>query len=372
MNELVSIIVPCYNVEDTLERCLASLAAQTHENIEILCVNDGSTDATAAVMEAFAARDGRFRAINKPNGGYGAACNRALDEASGDWIAIVEPDDTVRPQMLEKMLAFANEMSAKGPVDVVKAPYWTVLPGNDRMNGSEESIIPCRYAGRVHPRQQPFLIEMGARLLKHRPSIWSALYRTDFLRDNGIRFIEAPGAGWTDNPFLYDTLLRARGIAYLDEAFYEYREETPEKTMSFAKNNPDQVIARLNEMADIIEALNVTDADVLGAHAKRTVNYLRILADAHDLEDGPRTEEAYIEVSAEENAPWSAAQTYHAMQEVAHRLDPAVVFAEPELSKRNKRLFANLTDRAMPRMNPLPRLRARTSEGAWLLTSRFR
>ena len=368
MNELVSVIVPCYNVEDTLERCLASIAAQTHGNIEVLCVNDGSTDGTLTVAEEFAARDERFQVIDKPNGGYGAACNRGLDEAHGDWIAVVEPDDTIRPQMFEKMLAFAGKMRAKGSVDVVKTPYWTVLPGED---GTDGAVVPCRYFGRVHPKQQPFVIEMGARLMKHRPSIWSALYRTDFLRENDIRFVEAPGAGWTDNPFLYDTLLRARGIAYLNEAFYEYREEAPAKTATFAKNHPDQVIARLSEMADRVDALNVTDADVLGAHAKRTVNYLRILADAHDLGDGEAPDETYVEVADDETAPWSNARVYHAMQGVARRLDANIVFAEPELPMRNKRLFANLTGQPMPRISPLPRLRTRAAEAAWFLKSRF-
>ena len=366
MNELVSVIVPCYNVEGTLERCLASIAAQTHENIEVLCVNDGSTDSTLAVAEAFAAADERFRVIDKPNGGYGAACNRALDEAQGAWVAVVEPDDTIRPQMFEKMLAFAEKVGAKGPVDVVKTPYWTVLPGDGATDGA---TIPCRYYGRVRVKQQPFVIEMGARLMKHRPSIWSALYRTEFLRSNGIRFVEAPGAGWTDNPFLYDTLLRARGIAYLNEAFYEYREEAPEKTEAFAKNHPDQVIARLNEMADIVDELNVVDADVLGAHAKRTVNYLRILADAHGLGDGKEPAETYVEATGID-APWSAAKTYHAMQDVARRLDPAIVFAEPELPTRNKRLFAALTGEPMPRISPLPRLKTHTEEALWLLRTR--
>lgn len=371
MNGLATIIVPCFNVEGTLARCLESIAAQTHRAIEVLCVNDGSTDGTLAVMEEVAAHDERFRVIDKPNSGYGASCNRGLDEASGEWTAIVEPDDTIRPTMLEAMLAFAEETAADSDamIDLVKTPYWTVLPssgkgddggddgngcgGSDR-DGSDRSerMISCRYFGRVHPGSQPFRIEAAPRLLKHRPSIWSALYRTAFLREHGIRFVEAPGAGWTDNPFLYDTLLRARAIAYLDEAFYEYREEEPKKTITFAHDHPDQVISRLNEMADIIDELAVKDAGILGAHAKRTVNYLRILADAHDLGDG---------------VPHAPSEVLPAMAEVARRLDSTIVFAEPELPLRNKRLFANLIGVAMPRISPLPRLRARAAEAAWAL-----
>lgn len=369
MKELVTVIVPCYNVEGTLERCLRSIAAQTHEALEVLCVSDGSTDGTLAVMERFAASDERFRVIDKPNGGYGAACNRGLDEARGAWIAIVEPDDTIRPSMFESMLAHArnidSEDSGEIAIDIIKAPYLTVLPNAD---GSEGRTIPCRYFGRVHPARQPFTIEEAPRLLRHRPSIWSALYRTAFLREHHIRFVEAPGAGWTDNPFLYDTLLRAQKIAYLNEAFYEYREEKPAKTAAFAHDHPEQVIGRLNEMAAIIEELAVTDEGVLSAHSKRTVNYLRILADAHDLGDGAPPAETYVEV-IDDTGPrtWSPPQVRHAMASVAKRLDPSIVFAEPELSLRNKRLFATLSDMPMPPTSPLPRLRARMSEALWLL-----
>lgn len=362
MNQLVSVIVPCYNVEHTVERCLNSLVAQTHERIEVLCIDDGSTDGTLAVLEAFGARDERFHVISKPNGGYGAACNRGLDEACGEWIAVVEPDDTVRPTMFEAMLTAAEKAGAS-EIDVVKTPYWTVLPSSDE---SAERMVPCRYFGRVPVGAAPFRIEAAPRLLKHRPSIWSALYRTGFLREHGIRFVEAPGAGWTDNPFLYDTLLRARGIAYLNEMFYEYREEDPMKTIAFAQDHPEQVVGRLNEMADIVDALGVTDPGVLGAHAKRTVNYLRILADAHDLGDGMAPEETYIEVDASTPA-WSRAQVRDAMAKVARRVDAATVFAEPELPARNKRLFANLIDAPLPRLSPLPRLRARAAEAAWAL-----
>ena len=95
MHHKVSVIVPSMNVERTLDAALSSIERQTYPDIEILALNDGSTDGTLAVMQAHAARDPRIRVIDKQNEGYGATCNRGIDMAEGDYIAIVEPDDWI-------------------------------------------------------------------------------------------------------------------------------------------------------------------------------------------------------------------------------------------------------------------------------------
>ena len=90
---LISVIIPIYNVEKYLAQCLASVQAQTYANLEIICVNDGSTDGSLAILEAHASQDERITIVDKSNAGYGAACNLGLTGAHGDWISIVEPDD---------------------------------------------------------------------------------------------------------------------------------------------------------------------------------------------------------------------------------------------------------------------------------------
>lgn len=106
--QLVSAIVPIYNAEPFLNQCLKSISSQTHKNLEIICLNDGSTDESLSIMQAHAAQDSRMRVIDKPNQGYGATCNRGIEEASGQWIAVVEPDDWIEPGMYAGMLAFAT------------------------------------------------------------------------------------------------------------------------------------------------------------------------------------------------------------------------------------------------------------------------
>ena len=98
---LVSVIVPIYNVEKYLDQCLDSIEAQTHRNIEVLCINDGSTDGSRAIMAAHAKKDPRVRVIDKENGGYGQGCNRGLSLAKGEWVSIIEPDDWIDPTMYE-------------------------------------------------------------------------------------------------------------------------------------------------------------------------------------------------------------------------------------------------------------------------------
>ena len=96
---LVSVIVPIYNVEKYLDQCLDSIEAQTHKNIEVLCINDGSTDGSPDIIRAHAAGDPRVVMVDKANGGYGQGCNMGLRLAKGDWISIVEPDDWIEPTM---------------------------------------------------------------------------------------------------------------------------------------------------------------------------------------------------------------------------------------------------------------------------------
>ena len=92
---LVSIIVPIYNAGPYLEQCLDSIVGQMHDNLEIILLNDGSTDNSLSIMQRYAANDNRIKIIDKQNQGYGATCNRGLTEATGTWISIVEPDDWI-------------------------------------------------------------------------------------------------------------------------------------------------------------------------------------------------------------------------------------------------------------------------------------
>lgn len=312
----ISVVVPVYNAEPYLKQALDSVCGQTHRELEIICINDGSTDGSLGIMRACAARDGRVVVVDKANEGYGATCNRGIDAAHGEWVAVLEPDDWIEPAMFADMLAFAAALDEVP--DVVKTPYWSIIDHGT----PHEFKVPCRYKGRVKPKRQPFALAEATQLIRHRPSIWSAIYQTSFLREKDIRFVEAPGSGWTDNPFLYETLCQTDKIAYLDQPYYCYREESPERSAAFLRNNPFVPIDRWNEMTNVLERLGVTDPGILGANCKRGLNYLRLVFNAVGTDN---------------------TEVNEAARRMASRMDAAVVEREREISPQNRALFAELT-----------------------------
>ena len=117
MNEqkqpLISIIIPVYNVERYLPECLDSLLAQTYQNFELLCVNDGSSDSSQSILEQYARKDSRVRVFCKKNGGVSSARNFGLEQAKGEYIGFVDSDDFVLPRFLERMQQAMDAEKAK-------------------------------------------------------------------------------------------------------------------------------------------------------------------------------------------------------------------------------------------------------------------
>lgn len=124
MDNLISIIIPAYNIEAYLSRTLDSVLAQTYRNIEVIVVNDGSKDGTATVIDRYANRDSRVKAIHKENGGVTSARLRGAAEATGDWIGFVDGDDLIEPQMYERLL----ENALKYGADISHCGYRMVFP----------------------------------------------------------------------------------------------------------------------------------------------------------------------------------------------------------------------------------------------------
>ena len=175
---LVSIVVPVFNAGPYLDQALGSLTGQTYGNLEIICLNDGSTDDSLAIMERHGAEDARIRIIDKANEGYGATCNRGIDEARGDWIGILEPDDWLLPGAIEAMVSAAEEAAraagdpnaaatAPAAPDLVKTPYWRVLLPDT----PEQALVHCYYKGTTAPANAAALA--GGWLAQGSPAIAS-------------------------------------------------------------------------------------------------------------------------------------------------------------------------------------------------------
>ena len=272
----VSVILPIYNVERFLEQCLESVASQSLKDIEIICVDDGSTDGSSAIIDSFAERDPRFVAIHKENGGYGKAVNTGLDAASGEYIGIVEPDDYVDESMFEKLYGAARN---NGNPDIVKAAYWRVIDADS----PQEHIEPAFYYGNVEHAGVIFKLEDDAEFLYHHPSIWTAIYKRSFLLSKQIRMHEIPGAGWADNPWLIETLVQAGSIYYLDECLYYYREFNQGSSSNV--KDPSIIYGRWFDMDDALKRLEITAPKILEGHYNRGCAYIEMLQQDFDTSD---------------------------------------------------------------------------------------
>lgn len=266
----VSIIVPTYNTEKYLRQCLESIAGQTLTDFEAICVDDGSTDTSPKIMDAFSDQDARFKVIHKRNAGYGAAVNNGLDLASGNYIGIVEPDDYVELTMFETLYRAAKKNDWP---DIVKGAYWRVL----NADSTQQEIKPANYLHRIKTTDMPFKIEEDAEFLYHHPSIWSAIYKKDFLERNAIHMPEIPGAGWADNPWMMETLIKAQSIVYIDKCLYFYRETIPGSS-SLVKD-PSIIYERWFDMDKILKANSITSPEILESHYNRGCAYLKTLTE---------------------------------------------------------------------------------------------
>ena len=198
----VSVVVPVYNVEKFLARCLDSLLAQTERNLEIICVNDGSTDSSASILADYAAKDARIRVLSQPNGGQAAARNAALAVATGEWVMFVDSDDWVPSFAVEGFLAVARESGARA---VVSAEYAVDRISSRRSDGFRWTL------------QRPALAKLVGRR-KIQSSLWNKFFSREVLA--GRRFIE--GIVFEDWPFLTEVFGDLGSFALVREPLYVY------------------------------------------------------------------------------------------------------------------------------------------------------
>lgn len=208
----VSVLVPICNVEKYLQQCLTSLTNQTLKDIEIICINDGSTDNSLAIIKEFAEKDKRIVIIDKPNSGYGDSMNRGLEIAKGEYIGIVESDDFADVDMFEQLY----RLTQHGNIDIVRSNYYEYWDDKGDANSFRADI---RSYGKIIDLTQ----EKGLLLLP--AAIWSAIYRKDFLMKNEIHFLPTPGASYQDTSFFIKTLFMAKKLLYTENRYLHYRQD---------------------------------------------------------------------------------------------------------------------------------------------------
>ena len=326
---LVSVIVPIYNTEKFLDQCLSSIEAQTYKNLEVLCINDGSTDGSRDIILAHAEKDPRIKLVDKENGGYGQGCNLGLSLAKGEWVSIIEPDDWVEPGMYADMLSFAASFDET--IDIVKTPWIDIRYWDDP---ERQKPHPSTMKGHVKTSTRPFTIAEETTLIEMHPSIWSAIYRRAFLEEHAIRFPEYPGAGWADNPFLIETMCQAKAIVYLDEAYYNYRSDLPGSTKNHKTAEAvTRPFDRWIDMMHVIDRLGITDERILRAHYLRGFNY--VFGAIYD--DG-----------------WENPLVKEGVEKVFSMMRPELVADIPNLAPHRKKFFYDLMGLPLPKFSRAP------------------
>ncbi len=228
----VSILVPVYNVERFLLQCLDALCGQTLRDIEIVCINDGATDGSPAILHEYAARDARIRVIDKQNTGYGNSLNLGISQACGEYIGIIEPDDFPDKRMFKKLLKVAERTHA----DVVKCNYFNYFEGSDHL---VENFAGLPYRRAFDPVDYP-------QVVCSIPSIWTGLYRKTFLEREGISLRETPGAAFQDAGFSLKVWFAACTCALVKKPLLHYRMDNP----GSSSKTTDKVFTVCEELAD--------------------------------------------------------------------------------------------------------------------------
>ncbi len=202
----ISVIVPVYNVEEYLEQCLESIIGQTYKNIEIICVNDGSTDKSSLILNKFACKDNRIKIINQPNQGLSAARNTGIKHATGEYISFIDSDDFVSTTLYETLAEYL-------PAEIIC--FNAEAFGDIQIPQTIQNNLKCHFKGENEITDKI--------ILKTNVYAWNKLYKTEIIKKYNIEF--PYGLYFEDFVFLWDYMLKIKKAYYLNTGnYYFYRQ----------------------------------------------------------------------------------------------------------------------------------------------------
>lgn len=202
----ISVVVPVYNVEAYLEKCARSILTQSERDLELLLIDDGSTDRSGALCEEIAGTDTRVRVVHQENRGLGGARNTGIEEARGEWIIFPDSDDWLEPETIERALKAAESTGA----EMSLFAFRSVDMQGGTISEQFESL----------PEGVPLNLQEHRDLLLIAPTAWSKLYRTDLFRRTGVRY---PSRVWYEDVRTTTKLLPScRSVVYTGYIGYNY------------------------------------------------------------------------------------------------------------------------------------------------------
>lgn len=260
--DLISVIVPVYNVEKYLDRCVESLLGQTYRSLEIILVDDGSTDGCGAMCDGYTRRDSRVRVIHKRNGGLSDARNAGLAVASGSYIGYVDSDDWIEPDMYARM----HQACAESGAQLAVCRYFSEY--RDRtVSGGSGSVVPLS-------RDALLRIYIGGHdeyIIYN--SVWSKLFRSDLVR--GMVFPK--GRNSEDIVYTTRAFCRAERAVYIDQCFYHYVLDREGSIMNVARGERmfgDEIPFWREHIACIREMVSPQMADLAAYYfVRRLLSY---------------------------------------------------------------------------------------------------
>ena len=219
MKPLISIILPIYNTAPYLEKCIESLLCQTYKNLEIVCVDDGSVDGSEAILDKYAEKDSRIKAVHKRNGGESSARNIGLQMMSGQYVGFMDCDDWVELDMYENLIVKAMEKK----VDIVVSTWYC-----DKENLSEKILNRLPVSEEVFDREKLLNYVYKRDDYRGFAYMWDKLYKRELFYDaesNLILFDEDLALGG-DVLYLAKLVLNSTRAVYMDKAFYHYNQRS--------------------------------------------------------------------------------------------------------------------------------------------------
>lgn len=229
---LISIIVPIYNMSALLPRCLDSLAAQTLRNLEVICVDDGSTDGSGGIVREYASKDSRFHLITQENSGRAEARNAGVRAAAGRWLGFIDPDDYIEPNMYERLCQLAEESGA----DMAQCSYSPfLLTENEELRGmaGEKALHVEKTAcdGVFTERDEIFKLFLEDRITG---VVWSKLFRRILPGCSSPLEVRLPSSFTSGEDTLYvsRSIARCRSVVLTSEKLYHYGLGGPQSVFS--------------------------------------------------------------------------------------------------------------------------------------------
>lgn len=263
---LISVVVPVYKVEATLDRCVESVCAQTYRKLEIILVDDGSPDRCGELCEGWRARDKRVRVLHKPNGGLSDARNRGVELARGAYISFVDSDDYLAPDALEYLLGLCERCGA----DIAVGAARIVYDGGERFEGQPEEALCCWSA------EEAVCELMRYDHYEQLVTAWGKLYRAALVRTNPFPV----GRLHEDEATTYKYYDQAGKTVLSNRAVYAYCQNPGSIMHSFGdENRRQQLLAWEEQLGYFAER---EEAALVDAAADRLVNAVVDLADKGD------------------------------------------------------------------------------------------